>query len=270
MDKKLAVIMSIYKNDKLQYVTRSINSILEQTYSDFDFYIQIDGIISAEVENYLDNIKDTRLILYKRDVNKGLASSLNELLSRVLIYSYSYIARMDADDESLSMRFEKQINYFKEHEDIDCLGTWAIEINYRGEEYYKKKMPLSHEDCFFFFKKRDCLIHPTVMFKRSYFEKAGLYPEDTYFGEDTMMWLKGFKNNCRFSNIPDYLFKFRVDEDFFKRRRGWKHAKSIFKLRYKVNKALNYGIIAYLYSLLYACMKIMPTNVMNFIYKTIR
>lgn len=59
------------------------------------------------------------------------------------------------------------------------------------------------------------MIHPTVMFRRSYFEKAGLYPEDTYFGEDTKMWAKGFKAECKFANLPEYLLKFRLDSDFF-------------------------------------------------------
>ena len=67
-------------------------------------------------------------------------------------------------------------------------------------------MPITHEECLELFKKRDCMIHPTVMFRRSYFEKAGLYPEDTYFGEDTMMWAKGFKSGCKFANVPEYLF----------------------------------------------------------------
>lgn len=73
-----------------------------------------------------------------------------------------------------------------------------------------EKMPITHEECLELFKKRDCMIHPTVMFRRSYFEKAGLYPEDTYFGEDTMMWAKGFKSGCKFANVPEYLFKFRL------------------------------------------------------------
>lgn len=59
------------------------------------------------------------------------------------------------------------------------------------------------------------MIHPTVMFRRSYFEKAGLYPENTYFGEDTMMWAKGFKAGCQFANLPEYLLKFRLDPNFF-------------------------------------------------------
>ena len=114
------------------------------------------------------------------------------------------------------------------------------------------------------------MIHPTVMFRRSYFEKAGLYPEDTYFGEDTIMWAQGFANGCQFANIPEYLYFFRLNKVFFERRRGIKHAKSILQLRRRVNKMLHYGFKADIYALLYALAKLMPEKILNIIYKTAR
>ena len=84
-------------------------------------------------------------------------------------------------------------------------GTWAVEIMGDGGEYYRKQMPESHEDCKKLFRKRDCMIHPTVIFRRSYIEKSGLYSLDTYFGEDTMMWAQGFVAGCVFANVPEYL-----------------------------------------------------------------
>jgi hypothetical protein len=108
------------------------------------------------------------------------------------------------------------------------------------------------------------------MFRRRYFEKAGMYPTDTYFGEDTIMWAQGFSSGCKFANIQEYLFKFRIDENFFNRRRGWKHAKSIFSLRVRVNRMLSFGMQAYAYAALYAVAKLMPTSVLNLIYKTSR
>lgn len=77
---------------------------------------------------------------------------------------YEYIARMDADDISELNRFERQIQYFDEHPKVECLGTWAVEIMGDGGEYYRKQMPESHEDCKKLFRKRDCMIHPTVIF----------------------------------------------------------------------------------------------------------
>lgn len=270
MDHTIAVIMSLYKNDGLDLVKLSVESILNQTYKDFDLYIQYDGAIKLEVNEYLSSLTDERIKIRKRTENKGLAQSLNNLLAIVMPIGYEYIARMDADDVSMFNRFEKQIKYFTSHIEIDCLGTWAIEIDSKGNEYFRKQMPVTHDGCRKLFKKRDCMIHPTVMFRRSYFEKAGLYPEDTYFGEDTMMWAKGFKAGCRFANLPEYLFKFRLDDNFFQRRRGWKHAKSIFILRRRVNKMLGFGLKEDCYAIMYGIVKMMPTKVLNLIYKKMR
>ena len=269
---KLCVIMSIYKNDNLLAVTQSIESILRQAYEKIEFYIQLDGEIRSDVLQYLRGlcIQDIRVKILNRTLNRGLAYSLNELLNIVLTKEYEYIARMDADDISMPERFVKQIAFMNSHPDIDCLGTWAIEIDDDGKEYFRKKMPITHEECLELFKERDCMIHPTVMFRRSYFEKAGLYPEDTYFGEDTMMWAKGFKSGCKFANVPEYLFKFRLDSNFFERRRGWKHAKSIYTLRHRVNRMLGFGWKEDCYALLYAMAKLMPKSILDIIYKTVR
>ncbi len=262
--------MSLYKSDVLQYVSLAVQSILNQTYSEFDFYIQFDGYVQTDVDEYLSNIKDVRVHLYRRNENKGLAKSLNDLLSVVMPLGYEYIARMDADDISMPERFEKQIAFMEAHPETECLGTWAIEINSDGNEFYRKQMPESHDGCWQQFMIRDCMIHPTVMFRRNYIEKAGLYSLDTYFGEDTMMWANGFANGCRFANLPEYLFKFRLNDDFFNRRRGWKHARGILTLRWKVNKMLHYPLRAYLFAIAYAVAKMMPTKMLKLIYRKAR
>ena len=269
--KPIAVIMSIYKNDKVFIVREAINSILTQTYSKFDLYIQYDGYVQNEIDDFLLEINDDRLIINRRLENRGLAYSLNELLGRILpLNKYEYIARMDADDISFSDRFEKQIDFLEMNKHVDCLGSWAVEIKQNGDEYFKKQMPQDHLGCLNMFRKRDCLIHPTVMFRRSYFDKAGLYLEDTYFGEDTMMWANGFANNCVFANIPEYLLYFRLDNNFFERRRGWKHAKAIFLLRRKVNRLLEFSFKEDIYACLYALAKLMPTKILNILYKILR
>ena len=267
---RISVIMSLYKSDVLEYVKLATESILCQSFSNFDFYIQYDGYVQQDVDEYLSGIKDDRIHIYRRNENKGLAQSLNDLLAVVMPLGYEYIARMDADDISLPERFEKQIAYMDAHPETECLGTWAVEIKSDGSEFYRKQMPETHEGCWKQFMIRDCMIHPTVMFRRCYIEKAGLYSLDTYFGEDTMMWANGFANGCRFANLPEYLFKFRLNDDFFNRRRGWKHAKGILTLRWKVNKMLKYPLRAYLYAIAYAGAKMMPTSVLNLIYRKAR
>lgn len=267
---KLAVIMSLYKSDTLDFVTLAVNSILDQNYKDFDFYIQYDGYVNEDIDAFLSGIKDSRICIYRRDNNKGLAQSLNDLLDVVLPAGYEYIARMDADDISLPERFERQLTFMDTHPECDAVGCWAIEINSDGSEYYRKQMPVTYDECWKFFMQRDCMIHPTVLFRRSYFEKAGVYSLNTYFGEDTMMWAQGFVNGCKLANVPAYLFMFRLNDNFFNRRRGWKHAKGILTLRWKINKMLHYPMKAYLYSIAYAGAKMMPTSILNMIYKNVR
>ena len=270
MKNSVAVIMSLYKNDRLEFVKLAIDSILHQTYSGFDFYIQFDGNVSEDVDAFISNLSDERIKVYRRSDNKGLAHSLNDLLQIVMPKGYEFIARMDADDISELSRFERQLWYFEKHPEVECLGTWAVEILSDGSEYFRKQMPKNQEECRKLFRKRDCMIHPTVMFRRSYIEKAGLYSLDTYFGEDTMMWAQGFAAGCTFANVPEYLFKFRLDDNFFTRRRGWKHAMNIFLLRHRVNKMLHYGLTADLWALAYAGAKMMPTCILNVLYKTAR
>ena len=262
--------MSLYKNDTFDFVNMAVDSVLSQSYRNFDFFIQCDGSIMEDVENYLNSLQDSRIFIYHRDENKGLAYSLNDLLSIVFKRGYNYIARMDADDISLPNRFEKQVAFLDAHPETECLGTWAIEIKSDGSEFFRKQMPETHSECRELFMSRDCIIHPTAMFRRSFFEKAGMYPLDTYFAEDTMMWAKGFAKGCIFANLPEYLYLFRLNEDFFNRRRGWKHAWGILQLRWKVNKMLHYPIKSYLYAIAYAVAKMMPTLVLNRLYKTVR
>lgn len=269
-DKKIAVIMSVYKNDVIQYVKLAVDSILCQTFKNFDFYIQCDGPIRQEVDDYLSTLTDERIKIQKRAENKGLAQSLNDLLAVVMPHGYEYIARMDSDDISLPERFEKQLEYFKLHPEVECLGSWAIEITSNGDEYFRKQMPQTHEDCLDLFRKRDPMIHPTVIFRRSYIEKAGMYALDTFFGEDTMMWAQGFAAGCMLGNVPEYLFKFRLDDNFFDRRRGWKYAKGIWELRHRVNKMLGFGIVEDCWALAYAAAKMMPKFILNIIYKIAR
>lgn len=268
--KEIAVLMSLYRNDNLKYVSLSVQSILSQTYQDFDFYIQYDGPINIDIDKYLSNLNDKRIIIRRRHINKGLAYSLNELLDVVLKEDYKFIARMDADDISLPERLEKQIMYLSSHLDIDCIGTWAIVINSNGEEIFRKEMPETHEGCLKQFKTRDCVIHPSVMFRKRYLEKAGRYAEDTYFAEDTLMWAQGFASGCKIGNIPEFLFKFRFDDNFLERRRGWKYAKGIYNDRHKVNKMLGFGIIGDVRVLVYAVAKLMPKSILNILYKLVR
>ena len=270
---RLAVIMSIYKNDRTDFVNQSVNSILKQDFKNFDFYIQFDGPINQDLDEYLSSINDDRLIIRKRSDNKGLAISLNELLNEVLPKGYEYIARMDSDDIAFSDRFQKQIDYLDEHQDVDVLGGAINEIDEQGNDRNKIiRYPLTNEECRSFFAKRNPVAHPSVMFRKSFFSKTGcLYPTEYVRNEDTALWLEGFKHGAIMANIPDVILNLRITQALFtQRRRGKDIAGSQLKLRKKINKELEYGIISYIYAYAMYILMNLPPCVMKLAYKVLR
>ncbi len=269
---KLAVIVSLYKNDKFKYFKKSVDSILGQTYRNFDLFIQCDGMVEEDCRNYILSLEDKRIHFRERNENRGLARSLNELLTEeVLPQKYEYIARMDADDICVENRFEQQVLFLEENPMIDIMGGFIDEIDENDNFIQKVTYPTNHNDMKDFFGKRNPLAHMTVMFRKSYFEKAGIYPEDTNLDEDTMFWFKGFKNNCMFANIPEVMVRVRVNSDFYGRRNGFKKSYSDFKNRAKIIRGLNLSFVNYFWAMgRFVLMSLPFSNLTEIMYKKMR
>lgn len=272
-NQKIAVIMSVYKNDVIQYVKLAVESIINQKYTNFDFYVQYDGPVCQEVDEYLSSLNDGRVKIQRREENKGLAHSLNNLLAIVKLQDYEYIARMDADDISLPERFAKQVEYFKLHKEVDMVGGAINEIDEIGINRGKvTKYPCNSNECRAFFAKRNPVAHPTVMFRRSFFDKAGWeYPTDFVRNEDTRLWHEGYKHSCVIANLPDVLLNFRMTDAMFKQRRNGKDfAKSQLKLRKMINRDLKFGVMADVYAYAMFLLMISPSWLLKFAYRVLR
>lgn len=264
----LAVIMSIYQNDKLEFCKESINSILQQTYTDFDLYIAYDGQVPDEVDDFISGLKDTRIHVQRLEKNTGLAYALNYLLGIVLKNpNYELIARMDADDISLPARFEKQLNFFFSNPDVSCAGTWYEEIDESGNHLHYRKLPTEHDKLLKRYYMRAPFAHPSVMFRRRLIINAGFYPTDTFLMEDNVLWGRALLANLRFANIPEYLLKFRIDKNFYKRRSGLKYGWNFIKTRFKINKSLRFPHYSFLLLLIIGIGKMMPPFILRFFYK---
>lgn len=262
--------MSVYKKDSRTYLREAVESVLQQSESGFDFLIMRDGPLHPDVEAYLDSLGDERIRFFRNQENLGLARSLNIMLKSIGTAQYKYIARMDADDISRPDRFRKQTAWLDAHPETDGLGTWAVEFEDKERVFFRKKMPVSHADCFRFFRKRDWAVHPTLMFRGRFFDKAGLYPEDTYFAEDTMLWAHAFKAGCKVANLPEYLYHFRLDPKFFQRRRGTTASLSILRYRTRIIKMLDYPWYSYLYAFAYFLVRVQPPFILRIAYKLFR
>jgi len=263
--------MSVYQNDKLEYLEESVQSILTQTYSQFDFFIALDGPVSSEIDNYISSLTDSRIRLYRLEKNAGLANALNYLL-RIIIgdIRYKLIARMDADDISVASRFELQRNYFLTNPAISCIGSWYQEIDESGNILSNQTLPLTHEEIKKFFMRRSPFAHPSVMFRREVIDKSGFYPTNTLRLEDYVFWSNAIKSGLLVANIPEYLLLFRRDKDFYKRRSGIRFGLNYIITRFKINKTLKAPIHIYFYSLCIGMIRMMPAFVIRYIYMAAR
>ena len=266
------VVVSIYKNDKLEYVKECLESLYNQSLK-ADIFIKIDGEIDKNLEEFLNQEKRDNKIAYlhKREQNRGLAHSLNELIQEAIDRDYEYIFRMDADDISNLDRFKKQFEFMEKNRDIDICGTFIEEFG-EGIEYQKiVKYPLNHKEMFDFFKKRVPLAHVSVCFRKSFFQKAGLYPIVGHISnEDTLLWLNGFKSGCKFANIDYIGVRVRVSRDFFNRRAGSKKVWFDFKNRLKVIKELNYPVSGYIFAVGILVVNLLPPSLKKIAYKVLR
>ena len=269
---KIAVILPIYKNDNVSFVQLSVDSILNQTYkSEITIYIGVDGPIGKDLTECLKLYEDKGVKVQRFNENRGLAIVLNDLLDIIRENGFEYIARMDADDISKIDRFENQVKFLEENNDVDVVGGAIEEINYLGELNGKViNYPIAHEECYNFFAYRNPLAHPAVMFRPSFFEKVNSYNALYKKNQDTELWYRAFKAGCKFANIPDVILSFRVSDDMYKRRGGAKFAKEVLKLRLQINSDLHYGLKANIFGYCYYLIAISPSFLKKLAYKLFR
>jgi glycosyltransferase involved in cell wall biosynthesis len=132
MNPTVSVVLPVYNSEK--YIGKAIESILKQTFTDFELIIIDDNSADKTVE-VIKTFKDDRLKLYMNKHNIGRAGSDNFALS---VIKGKYIAKMDGDDICHLQRFEKQILYFKDHPEVNVVGSW---IKSFGDSHYLHKYP---------------------------------------------------------------------------------------------------------------------------------
>lgn len=275
MQKTIAVILPVYKKDKVDYINKAIESILFQTYKDFHAYIGVDGPVDDELKGYLkllDNQEKITIVWFEE--NRGLACVLNDLLDICFKERYEFIARMDADDISMTDRFEKQMSIMEKNPEIDVVGGAIKEIDEEGN--YRNKIivyPEGPDECREFFSKRNPHAHPAVLFRRSFFDKLNgkKYRPEYRQNQDTMLWYDGMMAGTQHANIPDVVLNFRMTNAMFKKRRnGWAFAKKQFRDRLMINKGLGYGWKADIYGFAMFCMLVSPVWIKKIAYKVFR
>lgn len=199
---KISVIMPVYNGEK--YLREAIDSILAQTYTDFEFIIIDDGSADTS-QQIVRSYTDPRIRFYQNEHNMGVAATLNRGLD---LAAGEYIARMDADDISLPTRFEFQVDFLDKHLHTAVVGCEVYFFDENGfirNGGYSSNFRQMKVDLFFF-----CgLAHPSVMMRKSMVRRVGGYDLSFNGLEDYELWSR-ISDSYEITAIPHVLFKYRI------------------------------------------------------------
>lgn len=206
---KVSVIMSVYK-EKDEWLRLSIESILNQTFHDFEFLIVNDCPGREDNKRILNEyvLKDSRVHIIENNENIGLTKSLNRALEKA---QGEYIARMDADDWSSPMRLEKQVRYLDAHLDCVMVGCFAIITNELGRIIDKAQ---TSDDYKYLQTMIPCLqpvYHPSMMYRRIIDGIPVLYNEKMSASQDYELCSRLI--SYPMSNIPEFLLYYRCSKN---------------------------------------------------------
>ena len=196
--------MPVYNAER--YVREAIESILNQTFGEFEFII-VDDCSSDGSLGVIESYQDERIVLLRNEVNLGVARSLNRGLAAA---RGEYLARMDADDRCAPERLARQVEYLDAHPEVAVLGTWAVFIDAAGRQTgADQRSPQDPEEMrWAVLHCPGVPIHPSVMMRTSVLRGAGGYRPFRY-GEDYDLWLRLTDRACPLRVLPETLLEFR-------------------------------------------------------------
>lgn len=221
----LAIIMSVYCRDEPEQLRASLESIVSQSVSgthQVRLYLAIDGPVSPQIDNVISEYKPEIYRMFRLDENRGLAAALNVLIGS--LEDEVFIFRMDADDISLSDRFEKQLAFMECNPDVDILGGAILEFSNTSPGTNLVQYPETDSKARRQIAYRSPVAHPTVCIRRRVFDIVGKYPE-IGGNEDIALWFNCMKAGLVFANLPDPVLRFRISPEFWARR-GFHKSKS--------------------------------------------
>lgn len=267
---KFSVLMSVYDKEKPEYLDSALESVFNQTLRADEVILIKDGILNEKLEMVIKKYqsKYSELVTYRFRKNRGLGYSLRD---GVTLCNNDIIIRMDTDDISLPNRFEKQINFIKNHSDIAVVGSNIIEYDENLEKIIDYKIvPETNEELQKYIKKRNPFNHMTVLFRKSAVVEAGNYQHMPNF-EDYYLWCRMSKMGYKFYNMQEYLMKVRTGESMIKRRGGKNYIKKIIKFEKEILKLKVTNLFQFLINIFIRCFfSIIPNKVRLHFYHYLR
>ena len=231
---KISVLMSVF-NEELSQISLAVDSILNQTFSDFELIIVNDNPKNDEMKKYLEDLKnkDNRIVIHHNEKNIGLAMSMN---TAAKLAKGDVLARMDADDISDITRFEKEYELIKSGK-YDVVATGFHYIDENGDKLNLNIRYYSDRGLNKLLPQGNTLHHPTIMFTKEIFDKAGAY-RDFPCAQDYDLWLRMYDNGAKIHMIHEDLFAYRVRRKSISGSRKMKQLATMMYMRelYKERK----------------------------------
>lgn len=201
----VSVLMTAYNAEN--YIELAIQSILDQTYENFEFIIIEDCSKDntwSIIQEYAK--KDKRIIVLKNDANLNAGRSSNKGLK---LCKGKYIVRMDADDWSFPYRVEKQVNFMEKNPKVVVSGGAMIICNQDLNEITEREYPQTHEEIEKLILRLNPVPHPASIWRKEAIDRTSGYPPKLGISEDYALTLD-IAQHGELANIPDLLIKYRV------------------------------------------------------------
>ena len=270
MQTLFSVCMSVYKNDKPEYVIIALDSVINQSVKPAEIVLVVDGPVPVALNNLLDEYVEKYLSLFnviRLSENQGLGNTLKIAIEAA---KYELIARMDSDDIAVSDRFEKQITCFLNDQRLSIVGGSISEFIETPDNIVGHRIcPLTDKEIKIYMKSRCGFNHMAVMFKKSDVLRVGNY-QHWHYNEDYYLWIRMMLAGCKFANLSDTLVNVRVGKDMSARRGGWKYFKSEASLQRYMWKHGIIGLDRYIYNVAirFAVQVAMPNSLRGWVFRT--
>jgi glycosyltransferase involved in cell wall biosynthesis len=265
----VSVIMPVYDGDNSEYLKEAIESILNQTYKDIELVIVMDGVKKEDFKKVVYGYKkfNENIVIEELPENKGIVYPLNRCID---LAKGEYLVRMDADDISHPERIERLISFLERNQAIDFVGSFLREINEDSEIISYREYPVTWAAMVKYLPWMVPVAHPTVAFRKVFFHILGKYRDKYFQNEDYDLWFRAALNHLEGANIPEYLYSFRINKNFYARRRGWKLAFSEFRVKRDFLRNDYFPWHTRLSPYLTFICRLFPEWMLSFLYRTLR
>jgi len=197
----ITVVIAVYNTEK--YIREAVQSILDQTFTNFELII-IDDASTDNTLEILQSFKDDRIVLISNKTNQGIPKNANTALK---LAKGEYIAKMDGDDISHPKRLERQLAYLNNNPEVVICGSWAQIFD---ADDVLIRTPVLHNEIKAGLLFLNVMFNPAIMFRSSLYKHYGCcYNEDFPVLEDYTLWLDAL-DQVKFANVPEVLLKYRV------------------------------------------------------------